>query len=169
MDTNKKTIQNVSIAIKKINPAAFVPSIAYQNDAGCDIQACLDKDIVLKPHSRSMIPCGFGMALPNGWEAQIRPRSGNAINLGLTVLNSPGTIDSGYRGEIKIILYNTSDKDIIIYHGMKIAQMVIGQIPLIHFYETDTLPKSERGEKGFGSSNKIPGKISTYKIRDQTY
>ncbi|MCC7031114.1 MAG: dUTP diphosphatase [Chitinophagaceae bacterium] len=130
------------------------PLPAYQTtgSAGMDICAFLSDDEVLQPFERKLIPTGLFIALPEGTEAQIRPRSGLAIKKGLTCLNTPGTIDSDYRGEIKVILINLSAETQSISNGERIAQMVIARYEKAGWKETDLLPESGRGEGGFGST-----------------
>ena len=118
--------------------------------AGMDIRANLDEAITLQPGERRLIPTGLFIALPEGYEAQIRPRSGLAIKHGITVLNSPGTIDADYRGEIGIILINHSDKAFVIEDGERVGQMVVAQYSRVQWAETDSLDETERGAGGFG-------------------
>ena len=120
--------------------------------AGVDLSAAIRGNILLKPGERKIIPTGLAIALPTGFEAQIRPRSGLAIKNGITVLNSPGTIDSDYRGEIGVILINLGDKNFKIEHGMRIAQMIISPVIGINWEEIDILPETNRGNSGFGST-----------------
>ena len=141
------------INIKLLTPTAKIPQKMSTNAAGYDIFANLTDDVTLNPLQRVLIPTGFAMALPENNEAQIRTRSGLAINEGLVVLNSPGTIDSDYRGEIKVILINLSDKQIVIKNEMRIAQMVISKHENPEFVTVNDLNSTLRGEKGFGSSN----------------
>ncbi len=118
--------------------------------AGMDLRADLDKPRILKPGARDLVPTGLFIELPRGYEAQIRPRSGLAIKKGVTVLNTPGTIDSDYRGEIGIILINLSDEEFIINNGEKICQMIISRHETIEWEETDLLNDTARGKGGFG-------------------
>lgn len=126
----------------------------YHSDlaSGADLQASNEEDIVLPPGGRELIPTGLRLEIPAGYEAQVRPRSGLAIKHGVTVLNSPGTIDADYRGEIKVILVNLSDKDFIIRKGERIAQMVFAPVLQAVFKEREALAHSNRGEGGFGST-----------------
>lgn len=128
------------------------PYKAHNTDAGYDVFSRLDTR--LYPESTEQIPLGFFMALPGGWEAQIRPRSGLAAKSGITILNTPGTIDSGFRGEIAALLHNTSDDSFFVQEGDKIAQMVIKRVPEVKLVEVDWLTDSERGSGGFGSTGK---------------
>lgn len=120
--------------------------------AGADIKAELEKDIIMKPLSRVVVPTGIYLEIPEGYEAQIRPRSGLAAKYGVTVLNSPGTIDSDYRGEIKIILINFSDEDFVIHNEDRIAQMIIAPVVQGNFIKDDNLNDTARGSGGFGST-----------------
>jgi dUTP pyrophosphatase len=132
------------------------PLPAYETDAsaGMDLRADLNENIVLKPFERAMIPTGLRIELPIGFEAQVRPRSGLAAKHGITVLNSPGTIDADYRGEIKVVLINLSDENFTIKHGERIAQMIIAIHETVVFTEISELSQTERGEGGFGHTGK---------------
>ena len=127
-----------------------LPSYSTLLSAGMDIRANLDEAITLQPGERRLIPTGLFIALPEGYEAQIRPRSGLAIKHGITVLNSPGTIDADYRGEVGIILINHSDKAFVIEDGERVGQMVVARYSRVEWNETDTLDDTERGAGGFG-------------------
>lgn len=141
--------------IKIINKSKHpLPQYATPLSAGLDLRANLDTPITLAPLQRCLVPTGLFMALPAGYEAQVRPRSGLAIKKGITVLNSPGTIDADYRGEICIILVNLSAEPFIIEDGERIAQMVIARHEQAEWEETDTLDDTERGAGGFGHSGK---------------
>jgi dUTP pyrophosphatase len=129
-----------------------LPEIHTNLSAGVDLLAAVIDFIILKPRERKIIPTGLAIALPVGFEAQIRPRSGWAIKNGITVLNSPGTIDADYRGEIGVILINLSDINFTIERGMRIAQMIISPVISINWEEMDILPKTSRGASGFGST-----------------
>ncbi len=131
-----------------------LPAYETIDSAGMDIRANLQEPITLKPLQRMLIPTGLHIALPSGYEAQIRPRSGMAIKHGITVLNTPGTIDADYRGEIKVILVNLSDADFTINHGDRIAQMVIAKHETISWQCVEVLDDTERGEGGFGHTGK---------------
>lgn len=139
--------------IKIINKSKHaLPQYATPLSAGLDLRANLDTPITLQPLQRCLVPTGLYMALPAGYEAQVRPRSGLAIKKGITVLNSPGTIDADYRGEICIILVNLSDHPFVIEDGERVAQMVIARHEQAEWEETDSLDETERGEGGFGHS-----------------
>lgn len=129
-----------------------LPQYATEQSAGLDLRANLDSPVELKPLERKLIPTGLYMALPKGYEAQVRPRSGLAIKKGITVLNSPGTIDADYRGEICVILINLSDQPFLINDGERIAQMVIARYEQAEWEQVDVLDETERGAGGFGHS-----------------
>ncbi len=131
-----------------------LPLYSTKQSAGMDLRADLAEPLVLRPLERMLIPTGLYIQLPDGYEAQVRPRSGLAINQGVTVLNSPGTIDADYRGEIKIILINLSQEDFIINNGERIAQMVISSYRQVEWERVEILDESERGEGGFGHTGK---------------
>ncbi|MBM6882219.1 dUTP diphosphatase [Bacteroides caecigallinarum] len=131
-----------------------LPQYATSLSAGLDLRANIDTPITLQPLQRCLVPTGLFMALPEGYEAQVRPRSGLAIKKGVTVLNSPGTIDADYRGEICIILVNLSNEPFVIEDGERVAQMVIARHEQAEWDETDTLDETERGTGGFGHSGK---------------
>lgn len=131
-----------------------LPAYETASSAGMDLRAFIDSDIVLKPFERKLIPTGLYIELPDGYEAQIRPRSGLAIKSGITVLNSPGTIDADYRGEIKVILINLSDTDFTIKSGERICQMVIAKHEKAEFIEVEEISETERGAGGFGHTGK---------------
>lgn len=120
--------------------------------AGCDVRAAVDAPVVLKPGERFMTPTGIAIALPPGWEAQMRPRSGLAAKYGVSCVNAPGTIDADYRGELKVILINHGTEDFTINRGDRIGQMVIGPVWQARFEEVDELDDTERGHGGFGST-----------------
>ena len=131
-----------------------LPAYATEQSAGMDLRANLDMPIVLKPLQRCLVPTGLFMALPKGFEAQVRPRSGLAIKKGISVLNSPGTIDADYRGEVCVILVNLSSEDFVIEDGERIAQMVIARHEQAEWEEVDVLEETERGSGGFGHTGK---------------
>ncbi len=128
------------------------PGYATQHAAGMDISAAVTDDLILAPGQRAAIPSGFAIAVPHGFEAQIRPRSGLALKNGVTVLNSPGTIDADYRGEVKVILINLGEEPFTITRGMRIAQMVVAPVTRLSWLETGQLETSARGTGGFGST-----------------
>ena len=137
----------VKILNKSRNP---LPDYSTSNSAGMDLRANLEQARTLLPMERSLIPTGLYMELPEGFEAQIRPRSGLALKKGISVLNTPGTIDADYRGEIGIILVNLSNEAFVVEHGERICQMVINKVESIQWDQVDSLEESERGKGGFG-------------------
>lgn len=137
--------------IKIINRSKHqLPAYATPMSAGMDLRANLNEPVVLEPLQRALIPTGLFMAIPAGYEAQVRPRSGLAIKKGITVLNSPGTIDADYRGEVCVILVNLSSEPFTVTDGERIAQMVIARHEQAEWLEVDTLDETQRGEGGFG-------------------
>jgi len=144
----------MKVGIKKLAHAADLPLPFYATtgSAGLDLIAAVEAEMVLAPGARAAVPAGIAIELPHGVEAQVRPRSGLALNHGITCLNSPGTIDSDYRGEIKVILINHGDKPFTITRGTKIAQMVIARHEQAELVEVENLSDSARGAGGFGST-----------------
>jgi dUTP pyrophosphatase len=142
----------VNVQIKLLNKDARVPSYAYAGDAGMDLYAA--HDAVIKKHDRVLVKTGIAIALPAGYEAQIRPRSGLALKHGLTVLNTPGTIDSGYRGEIGVILANVSKEDYFVEKHTRVAQMVIKKVEKVSVKVVKVLSDTDRGAGGYGSSGR---------------
>jgi dUTP pyrophosphatase len=144
----------VSVAVKRLPHNGDLPLPAYETAAaaGMDLPAAVKQDLTLAPGERALVPTGLAIALPDGYEAQVRPRSGLAARNGVTVLNTPGTIDADYRGEVKVILANLGNEDFTIERGMRIAQMVIAPVVQAVLQEADTLPETARGEGGFGST-----------------
>ena len=142
------------VLFKKLSHAADLklPSYESSHAAGMDIRAALDAPLTLNPGERALVPTGFQMALPEGYEAQIRPRSGLAYRNGITMLNTPGTIDSDYRGEVKVLAINHGNEMFTINHGDRIAQMIIAPVQQMFVEEVEELPDSERGSGGFGST-----------------
>ena len=143
-----------TVHFKKLVHAKDLPLPSYESSsaAGMDIRAALDEEMVIKPGERTLVPTGLQMALPHGYEAQIRPRSGLAIRNGITMLNTPGTIDADYRGEVKVIVINHGQEDFIVQHGDRIAQMVIAPVVQLDVKESENLDETERGAGGFGST-----------------
>ena len=142
---------NVRIINKSKHP---LPAYATPLSAGMDLRANLDNPIVLKPMERCLVPTGLYIALPEGYEAQVRPRSGLALKKGSGVLNAPGTIDADYRGEIGVILVNLSAEDFTVEDGERIAQMVVARHERVEWDETDSLDATERGAGGFGHTGR---------------
>ena len=145
---------SITIAVQRLEHAQDLPLPRYETaqSAGMDLLACVPADLTLAPGRRSLIPTGIAIALPAGFEAQVRPRSGLALRHGVTVLNSPGTVDADYRGEIGVILINLGDSPMIISRGMRIAQLVISPVIQGEWIELSELPFSDRGTGGFGST-----------------
>ena len=144
----------LSVQIKPLENFGDLPLPKFETAlaAGADLRAALDADLVLEPGARALVPTGFAMALPAGYEAQIRPRSGLAYKHGITCLNTPGTIDADYRGEVKVLLINHGSEPFTITRGERIAQMVIAPITQPNFVRVETLDDTARGEGGFGST-----------------
>lgn len=144
----------VEVAIKRLENAENIdiPAYATEHSAGLDLQAAVTEPVELKVGEFTLIKTGLSIALPDGYEAQIRPRSGLAFKHGVTVLNSPGTIDADYRGEIGVLLINHGKENFVIERGMRIAQMVIAPYTQVRFNETENLSETARGEGGFGST-----------------
>jgi dUTP pyrophosphatase len=150
-------VEEVQIQIKRVRRGGeAIPLPAYGTDgsAGMDLAADLVADVVIAPLDRVLIPTGVAVALPPGFEAQIRPRSGLALKQGITLVNSPGTIDSDYRGEIQIILINLGKEPVVIRRGQKMAQMVVQRVCRARWQEVEELPTSKRQEGGFGHTDK---------------
>lgn len=142
---------SIKVPIKRISPDIQIPSYAYEGDAGLDLRS--NESVVLLPFERRLIATGLAIALPDGYAGFVQPRSGMAIKQGFTILNTPGLIDSRYRGELKIIAINLDPNEpIVIEKGDRIAQLVIQAVPNVTLIEVDELDKTERGEGGFGSS-----------------
>lgn len=141
----------VNIINKSNHP---MPEYATEHSAGLDLRAFIEGDIIVKPLERVIVPTGLFVELPNGYEAQIRPRSGLAYKYGITVLNSPGTIDADYRGEIKVILINLSGEDFVIKNGERICQMVVARYCKVDLIPLETLSETNRGDGGFGHTGK---------------
>lgn len=142
----------LSVPLLKLKETAQIPQYMSVGAAGVDLHAALDAEITLQPLERRLIPTGLAIALPQGYEAQVRPRSGFALKKGVTCLNSPGTVDSDYRGEIGVILVNLGQEAVTIAPGERIAQMVIARYERAEFQEVKSLEESKRGAGGFGST-----------------
>jgi len=142
------------ILIKKLNPKVELPAYKTNGASGMDLMAFIERPIKISPNSTHLVPTGLSMAFSEGYEVQIRPRSGLAAKHSITVLNTPGTIDSDYRGEIKIILFNHGKKDFLINNKDRVAQMILTPVVKMELEETDNLPDTIRGEGGFGSTGK---------------
>ena len=144
----------MKIKIKRLSENAVLPQYATEQSAGLDLHAVLDEPVTLRSLERKMIKTDLAIALPPGYEAQVRPRSGLAAKHGITVLNTPGTIDADYRGNICVILVNLSNEPFIINNGERIAQLVISKYERADWEEVEELDETERGNKGFGSTGK---------------
>lgn len=144
----------MTVRFRKLPHAADLPLPTYESAAssGMDLRAALSEDMTIKPGQRALIPTGLEMAIPSGFEAQIRPRSGLAIRNGITMLNTPGTIDADYRGEVKVIAINHGSEEFTVQHGDRIAQMVIAPVKQAHIEEVEHLDETGRGKGGFGST-----------------
>ncbi len=142
------------VLIKKLDPAVELPAYKTDGASGMDLMALLKEPINLKPNSSCLVPTGLAIAFSNNFEIQIRPRSGLAAKNSISILNTPGTIDSDYRGEIKVILFNHGKNDFLINNKDRIAQMILTPIIKMELQEVDELPETVRGEGGFGSTGK---------------
>tara|TARA_Y100000816_G_scaffold250598_1_gene200612 strand:- start:1580 stop:2017 length:438 start_codon:yes stop_codon:yes gene_type:complete len=144
----------VKVLIKKLDPEVKLPEYKTSGASGVDLVAFINETINLRPKASVLVPTGLSIALPQNYEIQIRPRSGLAAKNNISVLNTPGTIDSDYRGEIKVIIYNHGNKNFMINSGDRIAQMILAPVIKMEFEEVNDLPSSIRGESGFGSTGK---------------
>lgn len=146
----------IDVAVMRLPHAEDLSLPAYQSEdaAGVDLIAAVEAPLTLLPLGRALVPTGLAIALPSGYEAQVRPRSGLAAKHGVTVLNSPGTVDADYRGEVKVILINLSDTPFTVVRGERIAQMVIAPVSRVRFAETEALDVTARGAGGFGSTGR---------------
>lgn len=143
------------LLIQRLHPAATTPQRMSADAAGLDLSACLpDGPLVLRPGERCLVPTGLALAIPSGFEGQVRARSGLALRHGLAILNAPGTIDADYRGELKIILINLGELPVEINHGERIAQLVLAPVAMLAPREVDALPPAGRGSAGFGSTGR---------------
>ena len=141
----------IEVAVRKLREDAVLPRQAYEGDAGVDLAAC--ESLTLRPGERGSVSTGIAVEIPDGYAGFVQPRSGLAARHGIAVLNSPGLIDSGYRGEIRVVLLNTDQKeDFEVVPGMRIAQLVVAPVAAVRIVEVDELAVSERGSRGFGSS-----------------
>ena len=144
----------VRVLIKRLSPSVQLPSYKTNGASGMDLMAFIEQPIELEPGKSCLVPTGLSVAFPEEYEIQIRPRSGLAAKSNITVLNTPGTIDSDYRGELKIILFNHGNENFLINNSDRIAQMILTPVIKMELQETDELPKTVRGEGGFGSTGK---------------
>ena len=152
--TGLKTPSAIPLSFKRLSDLATIPRYHSEHAAGLDLHAALTEPVVLGPGSISLVPCGFAMAVPVGYEAQVRPRSGLATKYGISMPNTPGTIDADYRGEVKVPLINLGTEAFTIEHGMRIAQMVIAPVARCEIAEVLDLGETTRGEGGFGSTGR---------------
>ena len=142
----------IEVAVRRLRPDAVIPQQAYEGDAGLDLAAC--ERVVLAPGERAVVPTGLAVEIPDGYAGFVQPRSGLAARHGIGIVNAPGLIDSGYRGEIRVVLLNTDPQVAFeVEPGMRIAQLVIAPVATVRLVEVDELVASERGERGFGSSS----------------
>lgn len=154
MTTDPRSLEKIEVKLAPLDHAVglSLPTYATEQSAGMDLSAALDEAFILEPGDRSLIPTGLSIALPAGYEAQVRPRSGLALKHGVTVLNSPGTIDADYRGEIKVLLANLGQEPFTIERGMRIAQMVVARHANVSWAVAEELEETQRGAGGFGST-----------------
>lgn len=144
------------VAIRRLDPDLALPSYAHPGDAGADLLAAVDVD--LAPGERALVPTGIAIALPEGYVALVHPRSGLAARHGLSIVNTPGTVDAGYRGEIKVLLINHDPRELVsLRRGDRVAQLVIQRVEIAAFVEVETLPESVRGDGGYGSTGGYGG------------
>jgi|TARA_B100001013_G_scaffold123968_1_gene72125 dUTP pyrophosphatase len=144
----------IKVLVKKLNPKAELPKYKTEGSSGMDLMALIENPITIKPQNSALIPTGLSIAIPEDTEVQIRPRSGLAAKSSISVLNTPGTIDSDYRGEIKIILFNHGKEEFTVNNNDRIAQMILMPVLKAEFEEVEELPKTIRGSEGFGSTGK---------------
>lgn len=142
----------INVKVTKTNSQALIPSYMSTGAAGCDVHACISEKTVIMPGERAAVPTGLSVEIPEGFEIQVRPRSGLAFKKGVTVINSPGTIDSDYRGEIKVLVVNLGNEPVEILPQDRIAQLVLQQVNQIQWVEVEKLSTTERGAGGFGST-----------------
>jgi dUTP diphosphatase len=143
-------VSNLHVAIQRLSTLVEMPRYATGGAAGLDLPAAIEEPLTLASGSFTLVPCGFSIALPEGFEGQVRPRSGLASKHGVTVLNAPGTIDHDYRGEVKVLLINHGNDHFTITRGMRIAQLVISPVTRVELQETSALPATARADGGFG-------------------
>ena len=141
---------SLSVPLTRLSPLATLPTYATPGAAGLDLSAAIDAPVTLAPGARALVPCGFALALPAGYEAQVRPRSGLAVKFGVTVLNAPGTIDADYRGEVKVLLVNHGTDPFTVAPAMRIAQLVVASVTPVAWEDVASLDDTARGAGGFG-------------------
>jgi dUTP pyrophosphatase len=147
-------MHHVELRFRRLHPGAQVPAYQSEHAAGLDLHACVDAPVTLRPGDIALIPCGFAMAIPHGFEGSVRPRSGLATKHGISMPNAPGTVDSDYRGEMKVPLINLGREPFTVEHGMRVAQMVIAPVARATVAEVAELDATDRGHGGFGSTGK---------------
>ncbi len=153
MTTAPRPPHAVDVLLQRLDPGVPVPAYAHPGDAGVDLVTTVDADVA--PGERVLLPTGIAIALPEGYAAFVHPRSGLAVKYGVSLVNAPGTVDAGYRGEIKVSLVNLDPRDAVVLHrGDRIAQLVVQKVEHAVFHEVERLPGSDRGEGGFGSSGR---------------
>ena len=140
----------IDVPVRRLRPDARIPDQAYIGDAGLDLSSC--EHVLLSPGERAVVPTGIAVAIPDGYAGFVQPRSGLAVRHGIGIVNSPGLIDSGYRGEIRVVLLNTGTEAFSVEPGMRVAQLVVAPVATVRLVEVDALTSSERGVRGFGSS-----------------
>ncbi len=145
-------IQQIDIKLLENGQGLDLPSYATEGSAGMDLKAAVENPVEIKPGERSLIPTGISIAIPKGYNGEIRPRSGLALKYGITVLNTPGTVDSDYRGELKVLLINHGSENFIVERGMRIAQLVLQQYATVEWRQVDDLSNTERSGRGYGST-----------------
>jgi dUTP pyrophosphatase len=152
----QRDVELLEVQVLRRPDCADIPLPAYQTDGavGLDLPAAVESDVVLEPGDFRLIPCGFSLAVPDGYEAQVRPRSGLAARHGISMVNTPGTIDPDYRGEVKVILINLGTEAFTVQRGMRVAQMLIVPVPKVKLIEVSELPPSARGAGGFGHTGR---------------
>ncbi len=142
----------ITLSVRRLREEAVLPAAAYPGDAGLDLAAC--ERVLVGPGERALVPTGLAVAIPEGYAGFVQPRSGLAARHGISIVNTPGLVDSGYRGEVQVVLLNTDRKEpFTVEPGMRIAQLVVVPVPAVVLVETDELPPSERSGRGFGSSS----------------
>jgi dUTP pyrophosphatase len=146
--------ERLVLAVKRLDEAAHLPAYAHEGDAGLDLLSC--ETLVLAPRERAAVGTGIAVAIPEGWVGLVHPRSGLALRAGLTVVNAPGTIDSGYRGEVKVLLVNLGEEKVEIQQGERIAQLILQRVGHAEIVEVDDLEDTARGAGGFGSTGTAP-------------
>jgi dUTP pyrophosphatase len=150
--TRHSMITSLALCIRRLSPLAVIPQYQSEHAAGLDLHAAIDRPITIEPGRIALVPCGFSMAVPIGYEAQVRPRSGLASKFGISMPNAPGTIDADYRGEVSVPLINHGEAPFTVEPQMRIAQMVIAPVARVDVMEVDSLDDTARGSGGFGST-----------------